>query len=297
MNIRDLKYIVTVAELQHFGKAAEICCVSQPTLSAQIKKVEDELGIVIFERSNKQFLITDIGHEIITQAHDILNKVSELKVIADQSKDPFAGKFRLGIIPTLGPYLTPLFIPKIKQQLPKLSLSISEDKTENILHELRCGALDAIVLALPVENQGLAERELFKEPFYVALPRDHYLTQSKEISIKDLNDETLLLLSEGHCLSDQALEVCQSVGIKRDKALQATSLETLRHIVSTGAGITLLPHLALPKQKESLTVIKPFKKPYPNRIVGMLWRKQHVRQATSQRIADIIQQAALEHLP
>ncbi|WP_040953697.1 LysR substrate-binding domain-containing protein, partial [Coxiella burnetii] len=205
MNIRDLKYLLAVADSAHFGKAAEKCFVSQPTLSAQLKKLEEELGVRLFERNNKRVLITPIGQIIAAQVRVILQEVEKLKVLAQNAQDPFAGVFHLGIIPTLGPYLLPIILEIFKKRLPKLNLVVYENKTENILHELQQGRLDAVILALPVSAPNLVVQELFCEPFYVALPKHHPLAKKKSVTLADLEKETLLLLEEGHCLREQAL--------------------------------------------------------------------------------------------
>jgi LysR family hydrogen peroxide-inducible transcriptional activator len=296
MNIRDLKYLVALADNKHFGNAADACYVSQPTLSMQIKKLEDELGVTFFERNNKQLITTPIGEKIIEQARLILKEVDELKSIAQLAKDPFSGNFRLGVIPTLGPYLLPLILPAIKKQLPKINLIIFENKTDVIVKQLLQGKLDAVLLALPIHEQHLKHVVLFKEPFYLAMPENHALAKKQKIQLKDLKHADLLLLEEGHCLRDQALEACQWVDVKEKQGFQATSLETLRHLVAANFGITLLPELAVQSAgKHKNLVTKPFASPSPQREIGMLWRQTCARDVCCEKIAEVIKRKMTSH--
>lgn len=290
MNIRDLKYLTAVAKFKHFGKAAEACFVSQPTLSMQIKKLEDTLGVDVFERSNKQVFITGHGHAIIKQAQIVLNEVENLKEIANLATDPLSGEYKLGIIPTLAPYLLPHVLPQLKKQLPKLKLFIREEKTKEGLKLLNEGELDAVILALPVAMDGLTAVKLFNEPFYVALPKEHKLNQKKQITIADLKNQNLMLLEEGHCLRDQALEVC-SFPLENTQEFNATSLETLWQMVATGVGITLVPALSTKSMNisKSLIAIKPFKK-NPSRNIGMLWRKGSVKGQIQEIISRMVKE-------
>ena len=292
-SIRDLKYLIAIADLGHFGKAAEACFVSQPTLSAQVKKLEDELGVILFERNKKRILITPIGKMIVEKARLILQNCAELKITADNAKDPYAGIFRLGIIPTLGPYLLPKILRPLKKELPHLELIVHEDKTELILQQLKQGDLDAIILALPIVNEGFVIKELLHEPFYVALSKTHPLAHKKTLSQRDLKNETLLLLSEGHCLRDQALEACALPTSSEKTGFQATSLETLRHLVSAGFGITLLPELSLSAtQPNTNIIIKPFASPVPTRHIGMVWRESSARAQCCLKIEEVIKKGA-----
>ncbi len=292
MNIRDLKYLITVAELKHFGKAAEACFVSQPTLSMQLKKLEDELDIQIFERNNKQVLTTVTGQALINQAQIILREVEQLKMIAQLARDPFAGIFRLGIIPTIAPYLLPHIMAPLKKQLPKLELYLLEEKTSRLIEELKTGKIDAAILALPINDNDFAEQLLYAEAFYVALPNDHYLNKKKTLKLSDLANETVLLLDDGHCLRDQALEVCGMTTIREKSDFRATSLETLRQMVAAGSGITLLPELAIqnPHGKNQSLHIIPFAKPAPKRDVAIIWRKNSSRAQVIEKIAYVIKQ-------
>lgn len=288
MNLKDLKYLLALAEYRHFGKAAKACSVSQPTLSIQLKKLEQALGVQLFERGQKRVLITASGLSVVEQAKNVLSAVSELERLAKLASDPFSGELRLGLIPSLGPYLLPHILPIIKQQLPKLTLYLYEEKTETLLTQLQQGSLDAVILALPVQHQGLIMHTLFKEPFFLVMPASHSLHNAKELHLKDLNHDNLLLLEEGHCLRDQALEiVCHEKSKLEEKTnYRATSLETLRHMVASGAGITLLPLLAL--EEQPLIVNKPLAGPIPERKIGMLWRKASALEPCCKRLATLI---------
>ena len=289
MNIRDLKYFVAVAELQHFGKAAARCCVSQPTLSMQLKKLEEELGAQLFERNNKQVMITPVGRAILLQARKILHEIELIKQVAQNAQDPMSGTFRLGIIPTLGPYLLPQVLKDLQRRFPKLDLVIYENKTENILRECREGVLDAIVLALPIPVQGFVVENLFAEKFLVALPARHPLSGKKQISMDELKNEQLLLLEEGHCLRDQALEACRFSGAMEKSGFKATSLETLRHIVAADGGITILPEMSIRTSAANpMIAIRPFAKPEPFRESAMVWREQYSYQECCEALAEQI---------
>jgi LysR family transcriptional regulator, hydrogen peroxide-inducible genes activator len=288
MNLKDLKYLLALAEYRHFGKAAKACSVSQPTLSIQLKKLEQALGVQLFERGQKRVLITAAGLRIVEQAKHVLSAVHELEKLAKLANDPFSTELRLGLIPSLGPYLLPHILPIIKQQLPKLTLYLYEDKTETLLTKLNQGNLDAIILALPVLHKGMTVQTLFKEPFFLTMPASHSLHYAKELHLKDLNHDNLLLLEEGHCLRDQALEACRKKSSLKEKTnYRATSLETLRHMVASGAGITLLPLLAL--ETHSLIINKPFADPIPERKIGILWRKESALEVCCKKLATLIE--------
>ncbi|MFZ0219409.1 MAG: LysR substrate-binding domain-containing protein [Candidatus Aquirickettsiella sp.] len=288
MNLKDLKYLLAIAEYRHFGKAAKACLVSQPTLSIQLKKLERTLGVQLFERGKKRVLITTSGMRIVEQAKLVLSAMNELERVAKLTNDPFAAELRLGLIPSLGPYLLPHILPIIKKQLPKLILYLFEDKTEALLTQLNEGSLDAVILALPVPHKGMHVQILFKEPFFLVMPVSHLLRYSKELHLKDLNHDNLLLLEEGHCLREQALEVCRKKSHLKEKMnYRATSLETLRHMVASGTGITLLPLLAL--EEHPLLVNKPFTAPVPGRTIGILWRKESALEPCCKKLALLIE--------
>lgn len=289
MNIRDLKYLIAVAKHQHFGMAAQACHVSQPTLSAQLKKLEEELEVKLFERNNKKVLITTAGTQLLEQAKIILREVDQLKSLAKQTKDPLTGSFRLGTIPTLGPYWLPQVLPKLKTKLPKIDFFLHEEKTETLLQMLKVGKLDAAILALPVPNENFITQPLFEEKFFAAVPAQHRLGNKKILKLEQLSDETLLLLDEGHCLRDQALEVCHMTRVTEKVEFRATSLETLRHMVAIGSGITLLPASAITTTvNSSLIRYIPFVKPAPFRSIAMIWRRTSVKNLCCEMIAKVV---------
>ncbi len=279
MNLRDLRYLVSLADLRHFGRAASACHVSQPTLSTQVRKLEDELGVTLVERAPRQVMFTAVGLEIVERARRVLADVEQLREAARRTTDPEAGSLRLGIFPTLGPYLLPHVVPNIRARFPRLELLLVEEKTELLLGMLRDGRLDAAVLALPLHEDWLECEHLFEEPFLLALPVDHPLADKHDLTLSQLSDQHLLLLEDGHCLRDQALEVCALAGAGEKEGFRATSLETLRQMVSAGVGITLLPVLAVkppvPPQ-DSLRLVN-FRDPPPSRRVAMVWRRSSAR--------------------
>src|SRR5579863_331496 len=244
IKLKDLRYLVSVADCRHFGRAAERCFVSQPTLSAQLKKLEDGLGVQLIERAPNNVCLTEAGAAIVARARRILEASDELMTLARSQRDPLGGRLRVALLPTIGPYLLPRVAPALRRALPRLELHLYEYQTATLLAKLHAGALDVGILALPVEAPGCEARELYDEPFTVALPERHALAARKTLRVADLRGETLLLLEDGHCLRDQALEICSRAGTKDPQDFRATSLETLRHMVATGAGVTLLPQLA-----------------------------------------------------
>jgi LysR family hydrogen peroxide-inducible transcriptional activator len=281
MNLRDLRYLVSLAEFKHFGRAAEASFVSQPTLSTQIKKLEEELGVPLVERTPRKVLLTEAGREIAMRARDVLNEVEQIKAIARRTLDPESGTLRLGIFPTLGPYLLPHMVPRIRERFPRLELLLTEEKTEVVLRQLPEGKLDAGILALPIHDHQLHTEALFEEPFMLAVPRDNPLANHKSLTLDRLSDQSILLLEDGHCLRDQALEVCQMAGAGEKAGFRATSLETLRQMVAANVGITLLPTLAVKApvvQPENLCLV-PFRGRPPSRHIAMVWRKSSAMHA------------------
>jgi LysR family hydrogen peroxide-inducible transcriptional activator len=295
MNLQDLRYLVALAETRHFARAADTCHVSQPTLSTQIKKLEDELGVVLFERTNKRVTPTAVGRQIIAQARVVLEEATKLQHLAQQEHDPMAGPLQLGVIPTLGPYLVPHLLPWLRQEFPTLKLYLREDLTERLLQQLRAGALDMLLLALPIDGAGLEAMTLFEEPFVLALPADHSLVRKKRVHETDLASEHILLLEDGHCLRDQALAVCGFPPHGETEAFRASSLETLRQMVAAGVGCTLLPMLAAAttSASEHLIALRPFVTPAPGRTIGLVWRQSFPRQNTARSLAELIR----AHLP
>ena len=270
MNIRDLKYLVAIEDYGHFGKAAEACFVSQPALSMQIKKLEETLGVVLIERNNKQLFFTEIGKLVVQQARSILNQVDALREMVNQAKDPFCCELHLGIIPTVAPYLLPYIMPGLSTLFPKLTLYLIEDTTLNLLKKINEGTLDAALLALPVTGDFVANA-LFNEDFMLAVPINHPLSKKKTINFSDLENKNLLLLEDGHCFRDQALDVCHLAHALEANNFRATSLETLRSMVAGGVGITLMPKLSC-SPNDQISYI-PFRSNSPNRTIGLIWRK------------------------
>ncbi len=292
MNLRDLEYLLAVAEERHFHRAADRCFVSQPTLSGQLKKLEQELGVQLVERNNRQVRMTEAGRAVTDQARRVLNEARAIKSIARTFHDPMKGELQVGLIPTVAPYLLPVIMPLLKKQYPDLKLWLHEQQTAVLLNKLRNAELDLLILALPVETDEFEEIDLFSEAFWLAAPKDEPLTKKKNISIADLQDREMLLLEEGHCLRGQALAVCFSAGARESAGFRATSLETLRHMVGEGMGMTLIPELAVPKSrlKTDPVCYIPFHKPKPSRRIGVLFRKGSYREAVFQKMAALIRQ-------
>lgn len=275
MNLRALQYFVKLAELQHFSKAAVACFVSQPTLSTQIMKLEEELGVQLVERIPRKVKLTPVGKDIASRARHVLRDIDQIRMAARRSRDPETGSLRLGIFPTLAPYLLPHVVPGIRQRFPELKLQLAEEKTEDILRLLDNGELDAALLALPLDDDGLEVEILFEEPFMLALPGNHPLADQPDVRLSDLDGRELLLLADGHCLRDHALEVCALAGASERVDFHATSMETLRQMVAADVGITLMPILAVkpPVAVVENLALRPFAKPAPSRTIALVWRR------------------------
>ncbi|MGY0617588.1 DNA-binding transcriptional regulator OxyR [Vibrio sp. FJH11] len=273
MNIRDFEYLVALAEHKHFRKAAEACFVSQPTLSGQIRKLEDELGTTLLERSSRRVLFTDSGLQLVEQAKRILIEVKMFKDMASGQNGAMTGPLHIGFIPTVGPYLLPKILPQIKVEFPDLELFLHEAQTQQLVHQLEEGKLDCLVLASVAETAPFKEIEVYDEPLSVAVPCDHEWASLECVDMMSLKGKTVLALGDGHCLRDQALGFCFAAGAKDDERFKATSLETLRNMVAAGAGITLLPQLSLPheKQKDGVCYI-PAVNPTPSRKIVLVYR-------------------------
>ncbi len=294
LKLKDLRYLVALADLRHFGRAAAQCFVSQPTLSAQLKKLEESLGLQLIERAPNNVTLTAAGVEIVARARRILEATDEVVTLAHSQREPLAGKLRVALLPTIGPYLLPHVAPAVRKALPRLQLRLYEYQTGPMLEKLHGGELDVGILALPVALAGLESRELYREFFTVALPERHPLAARASIRVADLKGETLLLLEEGHCLRDQALEVCSRVGVRDSQDFRATSLETLRQMVATGAGVTLLPELAGRGANRNArgVVLRPFAKPAPLRHIGAVWRKTSARRAAIEVLCTLVSEHA-----
>ena len=295
LKLKDLRYLVAVADTRHFGRAAERSFVSQPTLSAQLKKLEEYLGVQLIERAPKRVSLTAAGEEIVERARRILDAGDEIVELAKGHRDPLAGRLKLALLPTIGPYLLPHVAAKLRKGLPRLELMLYEYQTDPMLEKLHSGEIDVGILALPAQMDGLDTYELYKEPFMVAMPADHRLSSRATIKAEDLHHETLLLLEDGHCLRDQALDICSSIDLHEKQDYRATSLETLRQMVAAGVGITLLPELAGRGAYGNArgVAIKPFARPVPTRTVGAVWRKSSARRESILALAKLIKTHAL----
>nr|WP_207168671.1 LysR substrate-binding domain-containing protein [Thiocystis violacea] len=298
VNLRDLKYILAVAETRHFGRAAERCFVSQPTLSGQIKKLEDELDVVIFERTNRSVEITPVGQVILAHARLALEQTEAIEQVARAHQDPLAGALRIGAIPTLSPYLMPLVLVPLKRTYPKLRLVLSEEITDSLIGRLTRHEIDAALLATPVDETDFETMPLFDEPFWLAHPVNHPLYEQDEITAKDLEDVELLLLADGHCLTHQVMEVCRLAerpthGEMAD--LRASSLETLLQLVGAGFGCTLIPALAIRGgwMTDSGIVARPLELPDAYRRISLVFRRSFPRRKTLEAFAEMVR----EHLP
>ncbi len=283
MTLTELRYIVAVARERHFGRAAETCFVSQPTLSVAVKKLEEELGVTLFERGPGEVSVTPAGRKIVEQAQRVLEEASRIREIAAAGKDPLAGPLRLGAIYTIGPYLLPKLIPILRRTAPAMQLLIQENFTHRLAEELRSGEVDVILVALPFEAPGVMTRAVYDEPFMVAVPKGHTWEGRKRVTSEELTSESLLLLGEGHCFRDQVLEICHTVRSRERSPLAKTveggSLETIRQMVAGGVGITVLPatSTATTGGANELIRILPFARPAPTRRVGLAWRRSFPR--------------------
>lgn len=280
MTITQLQYVLAVAEHRNFTLAAEKCFVTQPTLSMQIQKVEDELGVLIFDRSKKPIQLTDIGQKIVAQAKNIVNESDRIKDIVDQQKGFIGGEFRLGIIPTVMPTLLPMFLKSFTNRYPKVKLVIEELNTEEIIIRLKNGHLDAAIAATPLEEEKLKEIVLYFEPFVAYIPETHAMAQKKEIEVSDLNVDEILLLQDGHCFRDGILNLCKTSGSgeKNHFQIESGSFETLIKLADEGLGTTLLPYLHTLDLKESdRHKLHPFKDPKPSREVSLIYPKTELK--------------------
>lgn len=290
MTLRELRYLVALADHGHFGRAADACRVSQPTLSTQLKKLEDGLGVVLFERTNKALRMTPIGRRIVDQARRVLAEADILVQLAHETRAPLAGPLTLGVIPTLGPYLLPWMVPRLTRAYPDLQLVLCEDLTDDLIERLRRHRIDAAVISLPIQAPDLEIQPLFDEPFFFVCPRDHPLAGKTSVAETELQQQRLLLLTDGHCLRDQALAVCgRSEASVSDYGadFRATGLETLRQMVGAGMGCTLLPALAVTAVETPSVAFCPLTDGASRRI-GLIWRHAYPKRDDLQRLATLI---------
>lgn len=296
MTLTELRYVVAVARERHFGRAAEACFVSQPTLSVAIKKLEDELGTQIFERRTNDVTMTPAGERIVGQAQRTLDEAGRIKEIARQGTDPLSGPLKLGVIYTIGPYLLPSLVRQLLRDAPQMPLLLTENFTVKLVELLKNGEIDVAIMALPLPEAGLILQPVYDEPFVIAVPRAHAWAKRKLIPSEDLKKETMLLLGTGHCFRDQVLEVCPELsrfsssaeGIQ--KTFEGSSLETIRHMVGSGLGVTVLPMTSIPQKppRDSLLAYIPFKSPAPDRRVVLAWRKSFTRTAAVEALRQAV---------
>jgi len=300
MTLTELRYIVAVAREKHFGRAAEACFVSQPTLSVAVKKLEDELDVKLFERGSGEITVTPLGEDIVRQAQAVLEQAAAIKEIAKRGKDPLAGPLRLGVIYTIGPYLLPDLVRNAIDHVPQMPLILQENFTVKLLEMLRSGELDCAIMAEPFVDAGLAIAPLYEEPFMVAVPRQHALAHHEVISAEELKRETMLLLGTGHCFRDHVLEVCpefarfssDAEGIR--KSFEGSSLETIKYMVAAGMGVTVVPRLSVPKEPQPHIAYIPFEPPVPSRRVVLAWRRSFTRYEAIAALRNAIYACPLE---
>jgi len=280
IKLRDLQYLNAIAEHRHFGRAAEACFVSQPTLSGQLMKLEEQLGLQLVERQTRNVMLTPVGEQLVAEARNVLRAASDFEESARALLDPLAGDLHIGLIPTLAPYLLPFIMENLNKALPNIKFYLHENKTKNLLQELADGKLDILILPL-LDGMDKFERfDLFEEPLMLALSPQHELAAKKMVSFDDLAGKKILTLEDGHCLRDQAMGYCFSAGADEDQSYKATSLETLRYMVTSNMGITLIPKLATLNAAtgDSISYL-PFKNPEPVRQISLLLRPNYSRMA------------------
>jgi LysR family hydrogen peroxide-inducible transcriptional activator len=297
MTLTELRYIVALARERHFGRAADKCNVSQPTLSVAVKKLEEELGVVLFERSSGDVRATPIGAQVVAQAEHTLAEAARVAEIAAAGKDPLAGPLRFGVIYTIGPWLLPALVPRVKARAPQMPLFIAEGYTENLLERLKSSELDVLVLALPIEEPGLVVQPVYEEAFRTLVPAAHPWAKLDSLRPEQLLDEPLLMLGAGNCFRDQVLDLCARAGQgESPQVLEGSSLETIRHMVASGVGVTVMPASSVDgiPSDDVLLRVKRFVDPTPARRVGLVWRSSFPRH----KAIDVIRQALLDcHLP
>lgn len=289
MNIKDLKYLVAVDEHKSFRKAADACFISQPTLSMQLKKLEDFLQVKLIERDSRNIMLTPAGKEILTKAKDILRLSEEIKKLAENYKNPLSGDIKIGAFPTLAPYYFPKIIPLINKNFPQLNIFLIEEKTEKLIEMLKKGEIDAAFLALPIKDKQFEVKKIFTEKFFLAAPKTlqggAMKFKKNKVSLNDIKDMKLLLLEEGHCLRDQAMQVCKVSGARENKSFRATSLETLRNMVASGMGLTLMPALAM-SENDGINYIGFEAAENAKREIALIWRKGNSRDKLLKEIVE-----------
>jgi len=290
VTLNELKFVVAVAQERSFRRAAEKCFVTQPALSLGIKKLEEELGVVIFERSRREVTPTDVGEKLITQAQVVLEQSARLKEMAQVGTNPLQGLFKLGMIHSVGPYLLPQMIPILRARVPDMPLEVEENLTANLEVQLRNGVIDAAIIALPFDLPGVEVQTLYDEDFSVVVPADHHWAKRKQIKPSELSEEKVLLLNSGHCFSNQVTQACPELS-RKGEVLQGNSLETIRNMVASNLGVTVLPASATVARYENpLLKVVPFAKPVPTRRIAIAWRKSFVRVEAVEKLVEVIKQ-------
>lgn len=288
MTLNELRYIVAVSRERNFRRAAEKCFVTQPALSLAIQKLEEELGVRLFERKKTEVTLTPVGERVVEQALRVLDEAAKVKEVARQGGDQLVGAIRFGVIFTVGPYLLPELIPVLRQQAPDMPLDVEENTTANLENQLRNGAVDVAVIALPLDLPGIDTAPLYDEPFMVVVPADHPWASRKQISAEDLAGEKVLLLNSGHCFSNQVVQACPELS-RKGEVLQGNSLETIRNMVASGLGITVLPCSAvMQRYSNPLLKVIPFARPVPTRRIALAWRRSFVRGQAVDALASAI---------
>lgn len=292
MTLTELRYIVALAREKHFGRAAEKCFVSQPTLSVAVKKLEDELGVILFERGQSEITVTPAGEPIIRQAEKVLAEAVRIKELADTAGDPLAGPLRIGAIYTIGPYLLPRLVPLLRSRAPQMPLLLQENFTAKLIEALKSNELDIAIVALPIEEPGLVVQPVYDEAFRVLVPAQHRWAKEKAIAPRQLLDEPLLMLGRGNCFRDQVLDLCSRAGAGGPQVLEGSSLETIRYMVASGIGVTVMPASAVDElpRNDALLRVRPFVEPTPTRRVGMVWRASFPRH----QAIDVLRRALLD---
>ncbi len=294
MNLRDLKYLVAVNDHRNFRKAAESCHISQPTLSMQLKKLEEYLQVQLIERDNRNVMMTDAGLQVVQRAKEILKLEDEIKKLSENHRNPLAGDIKLGAFPTLAPYYFPKIVPFINRNFPDVSLYLVEEKTEKLIEMLDRGEIDAAFLAMPIKNRKFTVRKVFSEKFFLAAPKHVQGSSMKfkkdKVSLEDIKDQKLLLLEDGHCLRDQAMQVCRLSGARENKSFRATSLETLRNMVASGMGMTLMPAMAM-HENDGINYIPFDSSENARRDIALVWRKESQRSGLFEKIVEKVKGA------
>jgi len=300
LGFRDLQYVVAVAECASISRAADACAITQPALSERIKRIETNLGVTLFERNKRALKVTSVGERLVSKARELLDDANEIDNIVSSANEPLAGPLRIGIIATLGPYLMPLVLPQLRRKYPNLELVLQEGLTDPLVAALQAGSLDAVIAAAPLHTTGIKQTKLFYEPFVLAVPIDHEMANRNSVDVKELRGDDMVLLEDGHCLSGQALDVCPVKQRRNRNRLHAMTLETLRHMVATGSGYTLLPSLAVgakPPLTKLIRYIELGGKHHYGRKIVIVWRHSFSRDDDIQLLAELIRASLLPRLP